>query len=409
MGRFSEMAQRAREVRQINSKIEKEQDDIVIVDNREEESHNNVENESTYQSVSSDSIHEGKKYTEEQLLRIIKDCEYKHSEFHHHEPTMTTSLSTQDGLWKRLSNRYNIVVDKKVLQECRTYGDLVNLIMGKPVASNKSEEGQEFETALKYYFGNDGYEENNELAFKYFSTANKNGDVRADGFLGEMYLRGFYVQKNLYLAKLYLTSAVEKNEDLQFSAQLAEAYLEEGDNYAPVYYHFKSAANMGNVNGMFGLARCFYYGWGIAQNDDQAIIWFRKAIENGDDRSYVYLGLIYNSQNKIQLAIDMFQKSADAGYYWGMEQLGRVLYFEKEDYINAKKWLEKACEGDRAYAKFLIGYMYECGDGVLQNTQTANQYYREAMALGDIRSKLALQYNGFNRVPQSVLQQNDIV
>lgn len=112
-------------------------------------------------SVSSESWQEVKKFTEELLLQIINVCEFKNSTMRKKEPVMTTILSHDQGLGKRLLNGYNISVDKNALQECKTYGDLVNLIIrNKASAENKSvpaEFGQEEKKQIGVSSNDDEY------------------------------------------------------------------------------------------------------------------------------------------------------------------------------------------------------------------------------------------------------------
>lgn len=89
-----------------------------------------------------ESSQEVKKYTKEQLLQIIKVCEFKNSVWNNKEISMRTILSHDQGIWKRLVNRYNIRVDKNALKKCKTYGDLVNLIMGSSDTSQTSDESK---------------------------------------------------------------------------------------------------------------------------------------------------------------------------------------------------------------------------------------------------------------------------
>lgn len=77
-------------------------------------------------------------------------------------------------------------------------------------------------------------------------------------------------------------------------------------------------------------------------------------------------------------------------------------YDELQDYYNAKKYYEIACDtNDVAYACLVVAKMYDRGQGVKQNSSTAAQYYHKACNLGDQRacSQIAF-YNTVKLTPE---------
>ena len=55
----------------------------------------------------------------------------------------------------------------------------------------------------------------------------------------------------------------------------------------------------------------------------------------------------------------------------------------KQDFVNAKKYFEKACNANEAKSCVGLGVMYGIGEGVKQNLSTAKQYFGKACDLGE--------------------------
>ena len=86
-------------------------------------------------------------------------------------------------------------------------------------------------------------------------TANelaKYGDPNAHELLGECYYKGFLVEKN----------------------------------YRKAYEHFKTAAEKEQAKAMFYLFQCYTHGRGVVENQENALIWLRKAAIAGNDDAF---------------------------------------------------------------------------------------------------------------------------
>lgn len=67
-------------------------------------------------------------------------------------------------------------------------------------------------------------------------------------------------------------------------------------------------------------------------------------------------------------------------------QKGMNLY-NKKDYASAVKSFKKACDSRNMTGCYNLGYMYEAGEGVIKNLETALVYYKKAAKLGDKDAK----------------------
>ena len=98
----------------------------------------------------------------------------------------------------------------------------------------------------------------------------------------------------------------------------------------------------------------YYVGRGVAKDYGQAVTWYRKAADAGNEAAMNNLGSVY--QNGLGVAKDQQQ---------------------------AMRWYLKAAGGGNAAAMNNLGFMYENGLGVEKDQQQAMRWYRQATQLGD--------------------------
>ena len=68
--------------------------------------------------------------------------------------------------------------------------------------------------------------------------------------------------------------------------------LERGD-YVPAYQEFRLHAEQGDAKAQFNLGVMYDNGWGIPENDVEAVKWFRKAAEQGNISAQSNLGIMH--------------------------------------------------------------------------------------------------------------------
>ncbi|MGX3044631.1 tetratricopeptide repeat protein [Helicobacter sp. T3_23-1056] len=136
------------------------------------------------------------------------------------------------------------------------------------------------------------------------------------------------------------------------------------------------------------------YGVGLvyhrAGHYKEAISCYEKAIAFGDNRGYGMLGVIYesllndyfNAKKYFEIACNKVgDLQSDSCYDLG------VMYYERQgvrqDYHKAHELYKKACDMKNAMACNDLGVLYDNGKGVKQNLSIAKQYYDKACDLGD--------------------------
>ena len=93
-------------------------------------------------------------------------------------------------------------------------------------------------------------------------------------------------------------------------------------DYTQAVVWFRKAAEQGYAEAQYYLGFCYYRGKGVSKDDNQAVYWYRKATEQGYANAQYALGLCY--------------------------EFG---YGVSKDYTQAKYWWRKAAEQGHAFAK----------------------------------------------------------
>ncbi|WP_166423798.1 tetratricopeptide repeat protein [Paraglaciecola sp. 20A4] len=181
-----------------------------------------------------------------------------------------------------------------------------------------------------------------------------------------------------------------------------ESKAQESANY------LMQSASRGNINAQYNMGYLQQTGDLFEKNVDKAIVWLRKASEQGHVKSNRQLGFIYLELYKVNLSKDClyaesknwFSKGAKLGDYPSLRQLALgILAHEQEGHDEALKMLEEAfAHGDARSARYLGMYSIlryeEYGDEEYFN-QAVGWYQKSAM-FGDNISIRWLQEN-FNK------------
>jgi TPR repeat protein len=118
-------------------------------------------------------------------------------------------------------------------------------------------------------------------------------------------------------------------------------------------YTLEILAQQGHVQAKSYLASLYFYGTGVAQDQQKAVALFKDAAEMGDDRAQCILGaLLYNGT-----AIN-------------------------EDKTEAVKYFHKSANTGNAKALFNLGICYEKGEGVAQDNFEAIKFFHKAAKNG---------------------------
>ena len=162
---------------------------------------------------------------------------------------------------------------------------------------------------------------------------------------------------------------------------------------------FLKAAQSGLAPAQYNLACCLMDGEGTPKNIPLAIEWLRKAASVGHVRSQNELGLAYGRgtgvpQDHAQ-AVYWFRMAAGIGYSWAQYNLS-VCYRTGEgvskDQSQAVNWIRKAATAGLPIAQKDLAYVYANGNGVPENREAAVYWWRKAAENGDVTSQHNLAY-----------------
>lgn len=169
--------------------------------------------------------------------------------------------------------------------------------------------------------------------------------------------------------------------------------LEEGrvaigaGDYAKALRVLTPLAKKGHPVAQNGLGVLYLNGWGVKQDFQGALQWFRKAAEQEEPRAQFNLGRMYDQGRGLskdyEEAVKWYRKSADQGYPPGQSLLAGM-YAQgdgvPQDYAEAMKWYRRAAENGDAVAQARIGFMYVEGQGVPKDYVEAEKWFRQAAA-----------------------------
>lgn len=173
------------------------------------------------------------------------------------------------------------------------------------------------------------------------------------------------------------------------------------ENDQNAVYWYRKAAEQGLAEAQYSLGNMYYDGRGVAQDYSTAAYWYRKAAEQGDAGAQHNLGVMYNNGEGVaqdySTAIYWYRKSAEQGFAKAQYNLANMYYDGEgvaQDYSTAAKWFRKAAEQGYAEAQYNLGYLYDKGYGVAQDYSTAAYWFRKAAEQGDAyaQNKLGAMY-----------------
>ncbi len=162
---------------------------------------------------------------------------------------------------------------------------------------------------------------------------------------------------------------------------------------------FRSVADAGYAEGMFGLAELTFSGRGVPRDEDSAITLYERAAEAGSIPAAFRLGDIFMSEGERtdpERARRYFQICCDAGFEPAYGRMGDLL-FQEGDHRAAAVWYDRAASAGDPVSMFKLGCMYEAGTGVAADPGRSHGMFRRSAESGfpEARFKMAsLAYDG---------------
>jgi len=150
------------------------------------------------------------------------------------------------------------------------------------------------------------------------------------------------------------------DQDAEKQFDLAVDYDLDGD-YKQAVVWYRKAAEQGDAGAQVNLGNAYDFGEGVQKNAKQAVAWYRKSAEQGHVRAQVNLGNAYDFgegvRKNAKQAVAWYRKSAEQGHAIAQFNLGVHLYYGEglvQDYDQAMRWWRMAAEqGDLDAAEFV--------------------------------------------------------
>jgi len=153
---------------------------------------------------------------------------------------------------------------------------------------------------------------------------------------------------------------------------------------------YQKAAEQGNDSAQFMLGKCYYEGHGVAPDSVEAVKWYQKAAEQGNAEAQYIMGQCYHRGHGVTQdyneAVKWYKKAAEQGNADAQFGLG-ICYHDglgvPQDHAEGVKWFRKSAEQGSTNAQCGLGFCYENGDGVAKDINEAVKLYMKAAEQGN--------------------------
>ena len=231
---------------------------------------------------------------------------------------------------------------------------------------------------------------NAEMAFQqYMIAARDYGHPEAQFEVARCYQNGMGVEKNEENAVVWYKKAAEQG-NAEAQCALGECYQQAGNAEMAFQQYMVAARDYGRPEAQFEVARCYQNGTGVEKNEENAVVWYKKAAEQCDAEAQCALGECYYQARGVEKddkeARRWYEAAATQGNVTAQYMTGR-LYAALSYNVAAVKWYTKAAEQECPEAQYELGVCYEAGDGVGKDEAKAAELYRKAAVQGYAEAK----------------------
>ena len=160
---------------------------------------------------------------------------------------------------------------------------------------------------------------------------------------------------------------------------------------------YRKAAEQNYAPAQSNLGYCYEYGRGVAKDDAEALKWYRKAADQNYAIAQFWLGGNYyfgfGVEQDYAEAVKWYRKAVEQNHdpaatfliecYCNLGHCYADGLGVPQDYVEAVKWYHKAAEQNVAQAQHNLGMFYASGRGVPQDYVEAYKWYNLAAAQGN--------------------------
>jgi len=158
------------------------------------------------------------------------------------------------------------------------------------------------------------------------------------------------------------------------------------------------AAERGDALSQFQLGFRYYSGFfGIPQDRERALLWFRRAADQGLAIAQATLGGLYEDGELIphdyERAAMWYRRAAEQGFTGAQFDLGALYAAGRgvpQDGAEAATWYRRAAEHGHVEAQLNLALLYDQGFGVTRDEGTAVKWFRRAADGGNATAQFLL-------------------
>ena len=186
--------------------------------------------------------------------------------------------------------------------------------------------------------------------------------------------------QNIFKATVRVMATLGDADEQIRLAWMYEHGLGVEKNYGQALMWYRRAAEQGHSHAQNNLASMYANGRGVERNYPQAAAWSRKAAA----LDQVWLELMY---------VTWYRKAAEEGLANAQNNLAWMYVNGRgveRNYGQAIEWIRKAAEQGLARAQNNLGWMYTTGRGVERNYRQAAEWSRKAAAQGNAQAQYRL-------------------
>ena len=251
-----------------------------------------------------------------------------------------------------------------------------------------------------YLKGRDGWPQNEELAFQYFSKGSALGSLSSTYMMGWCYFQGKGVHKDAYLAAKIMKQAADAGHRTSIRSL---AFCYEGGLGVPksptqAAQLYTKAVELGDVKALNDLAWCYSRGVGVEVDESKSLELFERAVAAGNRHAMFNLGVRYLSgQTGLGKdeghAVTLFQRGADLGDPSSMCTLGGLYLRGIGIPVDVEKGIglyKQAAALGHAKSLHKLARCYSKGLGLPKDEARAMQLYEKAAQLGHTKSVFRL-------------------
>ena len=277
---------------------------------------------------------------------------------------------------------------------------------------------KDLEKAAKWYYeailqGEDAAKENFYSFYsKQLEKFAKSGDAQAQYEVGCDYLKGSGVDKDVKTAAEWFLLAVQQNHE-QAIAKFYSFYSKQ----------LEKMAKEGDARAQFETGNCYYMGREVDKDTEEASEWYQKAMAQGHEEAtekfYSFYSKALEKAAKNGDARAQFEtgnaylngsgikRDTETASEWFMQAMAQNHAEATEMFYSFySKSLEKRAKGGDARAQFETGNGYYNGNIVSKDNNTAAKWYKMAMAQGHEEATEKF-YSFYSKELEKAAKEND--